>query len=764
MSTATPIRASSCTRDTCLNGGKCLSTSSGTRCICPYGTWGSRCKVLTRHFEGSRTEKNSASPFPAGAWAWVPPIPLCVEVHVSLEVLTMAGTAALLYSGPEQENGNGSRKRDLLLLELRQGQPALLLDLGGGPVTLILNSSSSLADNTWHRIDLIWKDEQVEMIVDLCLGDSWDETPTSSSAGNRTLTPILPEAYVCRAAARLPRNDRILNSSGVLQLGGLAQPATTFTVEEMAPLKPTHFHGCIRNLRVNGELVDLGSGVLSRASSPGCLATDCHANHLHCGLHGRCQGSPGSLRCECQPGWGGPGCASPTTPTTFLPNSYVKLALSFSPLAYTTSITLRFRTLRRRGELVVLSSQHGRDSWSVQLVGGRLCVVLHLQPRPPSTLCLSRAALTDGHWHSLIATRYGSATFLEVDDGDGDLYNASLVLEGEQLLNVDKQEGVRVGGSPYFQDTGVLKINNDYFDGCIDDLRISSRSASLPPAVNSTPWSQASAFTGVEQGCVAPSACANVSCRSPLSCIDTWRSYHCGCGEGRVLSRDRLRCEDKNECAWQPCLSGGSCFNTQPANGHSGYVCSCPAGFSGQHCQLPDVSQTSLKMPVGVLVTIVVWCIFLILLVCAFLLHQHHRRTALRRGMADAKDTTGDCKGKVSPLCRHTPNLLELQVQKPPRPSSQPTWARNPNIAEVDVLQVDAIVMPSNEESVLASPFYQRKSCEVPAATMGGRDSPSSISQERSDLQIYECEGEHSSPRLIISLPEVVSSQRSSLS
>ncbi|KAK3862262.1 hypothetical protein Pcinc_031850 [Petrolisthes cinctipes] len=154
-----------------------------------------------------------------------------------------------------------------------------------------------------------------------------------------------------------------------------------------------------------GQLVDLGDGVLSEASSPGCPAADCHHSGLHCGLHARCEGSPGELRCECDPGWTGESCQTPTTPTTFLPNSYIKLALSFTPLAYTTSISFRFRTWRRRGELVVLSSQHGRDRWSVQVMGGRLCAVLHLHPQPLTSLCLTRPTLTDGRWHHLQATR-----------------------------------------------------------------------------------------------------------------------------------------------------------------------------------------------------------------------------------------------------------------------------------------------------------------------------------------------------------------------
>ncbi|KAG0722458.1 Neural-cadherin [Chionoecetes opilio] len=455
--TTTPPLGPSCSPNTCLNGGRCLTTSSGTRCICPHGTRGPRCKVLCRRFQGSEEQQAIGGGVPGGEWAWVPPIPPCAQVHVSVEVLTTAGTAALLYSGPEHgvEQGPGNRQ---LLLELREGRPALQLHHGNGLASLSLTTVASLADNTWHRIDLVWKHQVVEMIVDLCLGGSWDEAPpTSEPPHNHTSPSLLPGGHACRGTATLPQDARVLSTKGVLQVGGIAHPHHVTMDGNETLSRPPHFHGCIRNLRVNGELVDLGSTLLSRASPPGCAAADCLARHRHCGTHARsvgsrtvcywCRGSPGSLRCECLPGWGGADCASPTTPTTFLHNSYVKLALSFSPLAYTTSIALRyighllmrlwgigggvalddesrfgwkrnkegprgstcctteFRTLMRSGELVVLSSQHGRDSWSVQLAGGRLCSVLHLHPRPPSWLCLSRATLTDGRWHSLTATR-----------------------------------------------------------------------------------------------------------------------------------------------------------------------------------------------------------------------------------------------------------------------------------------------------------------------------------------------------------------------
>lgn len=95
----------------------------------------------------------------------------------------------------------------------------------------------------------------MEMIVDLCLGGQWDKLPASSPAAhNHSTTTVFPDVVVCQSTAKLVPNDHILNTSGVLQVGGLAHPLPSIIVgrDPMLP-HPPHFRGCIKNLRINGK-------------------------------------------------------------------------------------------------------------------------------------------------------------------------------------------------------------------------------------------------------------------------------------------------------------------------------------------------------------------------------------------------------------------------------------------------------------------------------------------------------------------------------
>jgi len=113
------------------------------------------------------------------------------------------------------------------------------------------------------------------------------------------------------------------------------------------------------------QLYDLANPGFTRNSQAGCPQTEdmCMqmVGHRCSEQHGSCVGSMVEPRCECNPGWSGVDCLTPTIPTTFRPQSYVKYALSFDADKFMTKIQLRFRTREEHGELFRVSDQHNRE-------------------------------------------------------------------------------------------------------------------------------------------------------------------------------------------------------------------------------------------------------------------------------------------------------------------------------------------------------------------------------------------------------------------
>lgn len=73
-------------------------------------------------------------------------------------------------------------------------------------------------------------------------------------------------------------------------------------------------------------------------------------------------------RCECDPGWTGLSCATPTVPVRLGVASYVKVALSFSPEPWTVRAQVRVR-LRgaHSGMLLQLAAHHHAAALTLQV-------------------------------------------------------------------------------------------------------------------------------------------------------------------------------------------------------------------------------------------------------------------------------------------------------------------------------------------------------------------------------------------------------------
>ncbi|KAF2351784.1 Laminin G domain [Trinorchestia longiramus] len=76
-------------------------------------------------------------------------------------------------------------------------------------------------------------------------------------------------------------------------------------------------------------------------------------------------------------------------------------------------------------------------------------------------------------------------------------------------------------------DTQYPMIYSNFKEGCVGDLRVSGRPISFSPSSSSTEDFLLVASHGISDGCAPPSACLNVSCSAPYTCVDQWKHYFC---------------------------------------------------------------------------------------------------------------------------------------------------------------------------------------------------------------------------------------------
>ncbi|XP_047738648.1 putative neural-cadherin 2, partial [Hyalella azteca] len=385
--------ANVCTNNFCMNGGRCLvSDDNKPRCICPPGTEGPHCKVTTRQFHETFRTSSSMS----GSWCWLPPLPSCTRLHISLYLLTNKRNGLFLYSGNEQFN----LYQPYIALQLVNGMPQAMVrtSITGPTTTLTLNAP--VADDQWHRIDFLWVDKTLLFYVDQCsLGNL---NPFSYSLPSSRPGPLSPDHTAnlnrCRQSARLQSSFRKSVLNFPLQLG-----SRDIIFRNDANLTQTHetFTGCISTVRVNNKIMNFYKTWerLSWVKAVVKVAADIAAYYQT-----RCVGSDERRSCVCNAGFEGLRCKQKTVPAMLAENSFAHIALSFSPQLYSNVIQFRIRTRESSGLIVLLSSQHRLSFVAVLLEEGRACLKFSDPPNSPLSLCL-RDALNDGTWHSVTASR-----------------------------------------------------------------------------------------------------------------------------------------------------------------------------------------------------------------------------------------------------------------------------------------------------------------------------------------------------------------------
>ncbi|XP_049964454.1 neural-cadherin-like [Schistocerca serialis cubense] len=322
-------------------------------------------------------------------------------------------------------------------------------------------------------------------------------------------------------------------------------------------------------------------------------------------------------RSPCSIGHTGARCTGSVLPTSFAPGSYIKYVLSFEPNSFSTDLQLRFRTREINGELFRASDKHGHEYAVLEINDSKLHFYYNLNSLQPEEkdLWLSNITVSDGQWHTVKVTRYGSVSILILDDGEGLRYNESFKFSGHQLLVVDRQEGVYVGGKAEYTGVQTFEVHNDYQKGCMEDIKLEGKQLPLPPAVNGTQWGQATMSKNLGYKCFSNGPCINIVCPEPFVCVDLWNEYECACGEGRTLSHDGNACIDHNECLNMPCLNGGTCINQEP---DLRYSCVCPKKYGGVNCEMLQ-DELTIKLGTDAVVAFFV-CIIVILLLILILI------------------------------------------------------------------------------------------------------------------------------------------------
>nr|XP_033773923.1 cadherin EGF LAG seven-pass G-type receptor 2 isoform X1 [Geotrypetes seraphini] len=543
------LRSDRCSPGVCKNGGSCVNLLvGGFKCDCPSGDYEKPfCEMTTRSF-------------PAQSFITFKGLRQRFHFTISLTFATKERNGLLLY------NGRFNEKHDFVALEVIEEQIQLTFSAGESTTTVSPFISGGVSDGQWHSVHLQYynkpiigksgvpqgpSDQKVAVVtVDDC------DTAVALRFGDKL------GSYSCSAQGMQSGSKKSLDLTGPLLLGGVPNLPENF------PIRNRQFVGCMKNLLIDNQQVDMADFIANNGTVPGCSAKRNFCDSNACSNGGTCVNKWDSFSCECPLGYGGQNCQKEmANPQRFLGTSLV----SWSNLAITITlpwhIRLMFRTRQGNG-ILLRASTNQLFTITLKLNEGSMMATIHRAGSRIVSLLLDQVKVNDGDWHHVqlelqSGTEGQDSHSLAVLSFDYGLHQVmediNTELQGMKLLNLSVG-GVRGDG-------GEVQHG---FRGCMQGVYIGEIAAA---ALN---MNQAERLN-VERGCSVPDPCDSNPCPANSYCNDDWDSFSCSCDPGYYGDN----CTDV--CSLNPCEHESVCVR-KPSSSH-GYICECAQSFFGAYCE-----------------------------------------------------------------------------------------------------------------------------------------------------------------------------------